>query len=97
MSKQCEHDWGMLGDVVHMGSLLRGSVSPFSAAQNQLHSSETWSDDLVDLIRKLPRAVVYKVPATRIREEHVRGLGPRPRACVDGILRRFSYVGRFRG
>ena len=54
-----------------------------AAAENQLHSSETWSDDKVVAVRKLPTAMVYKVPATRIREEHVSGLGARPRARLD--------------
>lgn len=97
MSKQCEHDWGMLGDVVHMDSLLVGSVTTSGAAQNQLHSSETWSDDPVTDVPKLPTVMVYKAPATRIREEHVHGLCARPRACVDGILRNLGYARRLRG
>ena len=83
MSKQCEHDWGMLGDVVHMDSLLRGSVVLFCSTRYQLHSSETWSDDKVVAVRKLPTVMVYKVLATRIREAHVSGLGARPRAYLD--------------
>ena len=89
MSKQCEHDWGMLGDVVHMDSLPRGSVEHFCST---LHSSETWSDDPVVAVPKLPTVMVYKAPATRIREEHVSGLGARPRARLDGRERRETYV-----
>ena len=83
MSKQCEHDWGMLGDVVHMDSLLRGSVATFCSTRYQLHSSETWSDDPKTIPPKLPTVMVYKVLATRICEEHVSGLGARPRARLD--------------
>ena len=97
MSKQCEHDWGMLGDVVHMDSFPRGSVTYFCSTRYQLHSSETWSDDPMVAVRKLPTVMVYKAPATRIREEHVSGLGARPRARVDWILRNLGYARRFRG
>ena len=84
MSKQCEHDWGMLGDVVHMDFFPRGSVTHFCSTRYQLHSSETWSDDPMVAVRKLPTVMVYKALATRIREAHVIGLGARPRARVDG-------------
>ena len=84
MSKQCEHDWGMLGDVVHMDSFPRGSVEHFCSTRYQLHSSETWSDDPKTIPPKLPTVMVYKALAwTRIREEHVSGLGARPRARLD--------------
>ena len=56
---------------------------PCAAAENLLHSSETWSDDKVLAVRKLPTVMVYKVLATRIREAHVSGLGARPRARLD--------------
>ena len=97
MSKQCEHDWGMLGDVVHMDFFPRGSVRLFCSTRYLLHSSETWSDDPMVAVRKLPTVMVYKAPATRIREEHVSGLGARPRARLDGLLRRKTYVGPLRG
>ena len=54
-----------------------------AAAENLLHSSETWSDDPKTIPPKLPTAMVYKALATRIREAHVSGLGARPRARLD--------------
>ena len=69
----------------------------FCSTRYQLHSSETWSDDPMVAVRKLPTVMVYKAPATRIREEHVSGLGARPRARLDGLLRRKTYVTRLRG
>ena len=73
----------MLGDVVHMDFFPRGSVTHFCSTRYQLHSSETWSDDPMVAVRKLPTVMVYKAPATRIREEHVSGLGDRPRAHLS--------------
>ena len=53
MSKQWERDCGMLGDVVHMDSLLRGSVGP-------LRSSTEPAPQLRDLVGR-PRGFNTKV------------------------------------
>ena len=69
----------------------------FCSTRYQLHSSETWSDDPMVAVRKLPTVMVYKAPATRIHEEHVRELCARPRTQKRASERRETYARRLRG